>query len=73
MADSVTLLKNADEQPLPLVRLVQPATLYPVEALGSILGEAAIAIHEHVQSPLAMELSPDFGDGRAGQAAAVLG
>lgn len=54
MADCATPLKHADERPLPLVRQVQPATIFPVEALGPILGNAAVAIHEHVQSPLAM-------------------
>jgi uncharacterized protein DUF3987 len=42
------------ERPLPLVRELQPATPFPVEALGPVLGGAARAVHEHVQSPLAM-------------------
>lgn len=51
---TVSALKSDIEKPLPLVRQVQLATPFPVEALGPALSDAAIAIHEHVQSPLAM-------------------
>jgi hypothetical protein len=51
---AVSVIKSNIEKPLPLVREVQQATPFPVEALGPVLSEAARAIHEHVQSPLAM-------------------
>lgn len=54
MTENITMLKSAIERPLPLVRQAQPAGVFPIEALGPILGEAAVAIHELVQSPLAM-------------------
>ncbi|MDI2073043.1 YfjI family protein [Bradyrhizobium sp. Mp27] len=54
MTESVTMLKGTIERPLPLVRQAQPAGSFPIEALGPVLGDAAAAIHEHVQSPLAM-------------------
>ena len=46
-------IKSNIEKPLPLVREVQQAPPFPVEALGPVLGGAARAIQEHVQSPLA--------------------
>ncbi|MEY9189155.1 YfjI family protein [Bradyrhizobium ottawaense] len=54
MIENVTVLKNAAERPLPLIRQAQPAAAFPVEALGPVLADAAVALHEHVQSPLAM-------------------
>jgi hypothetical protein len=54
MSMNVTAPKNAKERPLPLTRQAPPAAAFPIEALGAILGETAVAIHEHVQSPLAM-------------------
>ena len=51
---TVPLIKSKNEKPLPLVREVQQATPFPVDALGPVLGGAACAVHEHVQSPLAM-------------------
>jgi hypothetical protein len=46
--------KFRGQRPLPLVRQVTPAEAFPVEALGEVLGSAARAIHDHVQSPLAI-------------------
>src|SRR5262249_50708378 len=51
---TVSAIKSNIEGPLPLVREVQEATPFPVGALGPVLGGAARAVHEHVQSPLAM-------------------
>jgi hypothetical protein len=42
------------EPPLPLMRELPPAEPFPVEALGSILGPAARAIHARIQAPLAI-------------------
>jgi len=42
------------EAPRPLMRELPPATPFPVNALGSILGDAANAIHSKVQAPLAI-------------------
>ncbi len=43
------------DEPLPLVRPLDPAPEYPVDALGPQLGEAAKALHrEIVQAPLAV-------------------
>ena len=44
----------SQSQPVPLVRPVEPAAPYPIDALGSILGPAARAIMEHVQVPDAL-------------------
>jgi hypothetical protein len=55
MTEVVTVLKEYQGQrPLPLVRQVPPAEAFPIEALGEVLGSAALAIHDHVQSPLAI-------------------
>src|SRR5260370_34461941 len=55
MNEVVTVLKDFQGQrPLPLVRRVSPAEAFPVEALGEVLGSAAMAIHDYVQSPLAI-------------------
>jgi len=53
MNEVVTVL-FLGERPLPLVRRVSPAEAFPIKALGDVLGSAALAIHDHVQSPLAM-------------------
>ena len=42
------------EAPRPLYREVSPATEYPVDALGQVLGPAAKAINDMVQAPLAI-------------------
>lgn len=54
MTEKVAVLKSGKELPLPLARPAQPAAAFPVESLGPTLGAAALAIHEYVQSPLAM-------------------
>lgn len=45
---------QAMEPPLPLVRVIEPAKPYPVDALGPILGQAAQAIQRATKAPLAM-------------------
>jgi hypothetical protein len=48
--------KNGEDQtepPRPLVRERPPGSPYPVDELGEILGDAALAIHDRVQAPLA--------------------
>ena len=42
------------EPPRPLTRPAEPATPYPVDELGDLLGGAARAIHDKVQAPLAI-------------------
>jgi len=42
------------EPPRPLMRELPPTDPYPVDALGSMLGEAAQAINDRVQAPLAI-------------------
>jgi hypothetical protein len=42
------------ERPLPLLRALPAPEAFPVEALGDVLGAAAEAIHDVVQSPWAM-------------------
>ena len=42
------------EPPRPLTRQMPPADVFPVDALGDVLGAAARAIHDHVQAPLAI-------------------
>jgi hypothetical protein len=42
------------EPPRPLTRKMPPADVFPVEALGDVLGAAAHAIHDRVQAPLAI-------------------
>lgn len=37
--------------PLPLRKTSRPSIAYPLDALGSLLGEAAKAIHEKIQAP----------------------
>ncbi len=41
-------------EPEPLRRSVPPAAAYPVDALGSLLGDAAKALHDHIRAPLAL-------------------
>ncbi len=43
-----------DDGPAPLVRKVEPATAFPVDALGNVLGAAATAIQDITQAPLSM-------------------
>jgi hypothetical protein len=42
------------EPPRPLRRELPPADAFPVDALGDVLGPAAIGIHEKVQAPVAI-------------------
>jgi hypothetical protein len=42
------------EPPRPLMRELPPADPFPVDALGTVLGSAARAIHDRVQAPLAI-------------------
>jgi hypothetical protein len=42
------------EAPRPLMRELPPADPFPADALGELLGRAAIAIHERVQAPIAI-------------------
>jgi hypothetical protein len=42
------------EPPRPLQRSLEPADPFPMEALGSILGDAALAIVDKVQCPEAI-------------------
>ncbi len=42
------------DEPQPLVRKVDPATEFPVNALGDVLGAAAKAIQDITQAPLSM-------------------
>ncbi|MCP4640085.1 MAG: DUF3987 domain-containing protein [bacterium] len=55
IAASVQRYARGEDPPPPLPRVKRPkAESFPVEALGSILGAAAEALHEYVQAPLAM-------------------
>jgi hypothetical protein len=45
---------SAPEAPHPLIRPLPPADPFPVDALGPILGPAAMAIHDLIQAPLAI-------------------
>jgi hypothetical protein len=49
-----TATAGTPEPPRPLVREIPPADPYPVAALGSLLSEAALAIQDRVQAPLAI-------------------
>jgi Protein of unknown function (DUF3987)/Primase C terminal 2 (PriCT-2)/RepB DNA-primase from phage plasmid len=42
------------EPPRPLIRELPPADPFPIDALGSVLGSAARAIHERVRCPVAI-------------------
>lgn len=46
-------VSSKQEKPRPLMRELSPATPFPVEALGSVLENAATAINDKVQAPLA--------------------
>lgn len=41
-------------EPLPLYREIPSALPFPVEALGSVLAPAALALHQSIKAPLAM-------------------
>lgn len=45
---------HSRREPEPLRAVIPPAQPYPVEALGSVLGDAARALHETVKAPLAL-------------------
>jgi hypothetical protein len=42
----------SDDSPIPLIPELAPAALYPVGALGAVLGEAAVSIARKVQCPV---------------------
>lgn len=44
----------SDGQPLPLRREPKPIKKYPIQALGKILGDSALAVNEVVQAPIAL-------------------
>jgi Protein of unknown function (DUF3987) len=44
----------AAERPIPLMRALPPPEAFPIEVLGNVLGPAAAAIQDLVQSPWAM-------------------
>jgi hypothetical protein len=46
--------RPSTELPRPLMRELPPADPFPIDALGDVLAEAAGAIHDRVQAPLAM-------------------
>jgi hypothetical protein len=52
------LLETAEtftlEEPRPLMREIPPSSPYPVNALGTILSNAAKVLHEKVQAPMAV-------------------
>lgn len=51
----VEAVKDAeDETPRPLFRELPPPAEFPLEALGSVLGPAASAIHRRIQAPIAL-------------------
>lgn len=45
-------MKSAPEAPRPLFRELAPSPAFPIEALGPVLGKAALAIEQIVQLPL---------------------
>ncbi len=45
---------KASEPPRPLVREVALGTAFPVHAMGTVLADAALAIHDKTHAPLAM-------------------
>jgi Protein of unknown function (DUF3987) len=55
-AEDVTL-----EPPRPFMRELPPADPYPIDALGNVLEPAARAIHERVQTPLAIGAQATLG------------
>ncbi len=65
-AERVLSIVNAAEEvtpepPRPLAREIPPADPFPVDALGSILAPAALAIHDRVQAPIAICAQSVFG------------
>ncbi len=54
--DSIQSKTNMPDslEPEPLRPKLPPSDPYPVEALGEVLGQAAMAIHESVKAPLAL-------------------
>src|SRR4051795_201297 len=55
MTEHVTALKDFQgPRPLLLLRQVPPPEAFPIKPLGEILGSAALAIYDYVQSPLAI-------------------
>jgi hypothetical protein len=50
-----------DEPPRPLMRELPPADPFPVDALGTLLGDAARAIHDRIQAPMAIGAQSVFG------------
>jgi hypothetical protein len=42
------------EGPRPLMRELPPADPFPIKALGDVLGDAALAIHDRIQAPHAI-------------------
>ncbi len=47
-------LQNVTEQPRPLMREIPSAHPFPLEALGTVLGNAAKAIQDKIQAPIAL-------------------
>jgi hypothetical protein len=47
-------LQNITEQPRPLMREIPPAHPFPLDALGIVLGNAAKAIQDKIQAPIAL-------------------
>jgi Protein of unknown function (DUF3987) len=47
-------LNKTEQAPRPLMRELPPADPFPVDALGTLLGSAAQAIHDRIQAPLAI-------------------
>jgi hypothetical protein len=45
-------IASADDGPIPLIPELAPAAPYPVGALGTVLGEAAVSIARKVQCPI---------------------
>jgi len=55
ITDAITRAEtHKPEPPRPLQRELPPAKPFPVDALGSLLGDAARAIHDQIQAPLAI-------------------
>ena len=54
VADQAVPIASAasDESPIPLIPELAPAASYPVGALGTVLGEAAVSIARKVQCPI---------------------
>lgn len=52
--NAATVSEKEADGPLPLVPVLAPSSLYPVEALGAILGPAASAIANKIQLPVSI-------------------